>query len=78
MYNLLNLLLLSITLETIEKKCLNAILCKALSHSIVKGYYLGTLLIFVSGLTLPAVNRCGKLKLNFPSSLSFKTCRFAY
>ena len=43
MYNLLNLLLLSITLETIEKKCLNAILCKALSHSIVKGYYLGTL-----------------------------------
>ena len=44
MYNLLNLLLLNITLETIEKKCLNAILCKALmSHSIVKGYYLGTL-----------------------------------
>ena len=43
MYDLLNLLLLNITLETIEKKCLNAILCKALSHSIVKGYYLGTL-----------------------------------
>ena len=43
MYNLLNLLLLSIMLETIEKKWLNAILYKALSRSIVKGYYLGTL-----------------------------------
>ena len=42
-FNLLNLLLLSIMLETIEKKCFYAILCKALSHSLVKGYYLGTL-----------------------------------
>ena len=43
MYNHLNLLLLSITLETTEEKCLNVIFCKALSRSIVKGYYLGTL-----------------------------------